>query len=60
VHRWYEGDRLRQTVTLKVAANSGAGYRTYSRQTVDAGSEWRVEARSSDGAVLHETRFVVR
>ncbi len=60
VHRWYEGDRLRQTVTLNVAANSGAGYRTYSRQTVDAGGEWRVEARSSDGAVLHEARFVVR
>lgn len=60
VHRWYQGDRLRQTVTLQVGANSGAGYRTYSRQTVDAGSEWRVEARTGDGAVLHEERFVVK
>src|SRR5690606_38454678 len=47
VHRWYQDDRLVQTVTLRIGANSGAGYRTYSRQTVaDDGSRWRVEARS--------------
>lgn len=61
VHRWYQDDRLVQTVTLTIGANAVAGYRTYSRQSVDDdGSRWRVEARSADGALLHEERFVVR
>ncbi|HVG70999.1 MAG TPA: DUF2914 domain-containing protein [Vicinamibacterales bacterium] len=61
-HRWYQGDRLRQAVQLRIQANPGAGYRTYSRHTI--GSErvgdWRVEVRSADGAVLNEARFTVR
>ena len=61
-HRWYRGDRLRQAVSLRISANPGAGYRTYSRQTVDGegSADWRVELRTSDGIVLHEERFVVR
>ena len=61
-HRWYEGDRLRQSVDLRILANATAGYRTYSRFTIPAGSAgaWRVELRGADGALLHETRFVVR
>ena len=61
-HRWYRGDRLRQTVDLRIRANSTDGYRTYSRQTVDgqSASDWRVELRTSDGVLLHEERFVVR
>ena len=61
-HRWYQGDRLRQAVPLRIQANPGAGYRTYSRNTVtsEGGSDWRVELRSTDGAVLHEERFTVR
>jgi hypothetical protein len=61
-HRWYQGDHLRHAVTLRIQANPGAGYRTYSRTTVSssgAGS-WRVELRSADGTLLHEQRFVVR
>ena len=58
-HRWYHGARLHQAVELDVRANQGGGYRTYSRTTVTSG-DWRVELRSSDGAVLHEERFVVR
>jgi hypothetical protein len=61
-HRWYRDDRLRQAVELPIRANSTAGYRTYSRQTVDSrgAGEWRVELRTKDGVLLHEERFVVR
>ena len=61
-HRWYQGDRLVQDVGLDVRANPSAGYRTYSRQTVNAvgGGDWRVEIRTADGALLQEERLVVR
>jgi hypothetical protein len=58
-HRWYRDDALVQSVRLRLGANPGAGYRTYSRNTVSAGT-WRVELRASDGTVLHEARFTVR
>ena len=35
-HRWYQGDRLRQAVQLRIQANSGAGYRTYQPATPSA------------------------
>jgi hypothetical protein len=60
VHRWYHGDTLRQSVELAVRASPREGYRTYSRQTVDAGGDWRVEVRSLAGELLHEQRFAVR
>ena len=59
VHRWYQGNTLRQSVKLEIQGNATEGYRTYSRQTVSNG-DWRVEVRSADGALLHEQRFVVR
>jgi len=61
-HRWYQDDRLRQAVQLRIQANPGAGYRTYSRNTISSErvGDWRVELRSADGAVLHEERFTVR
>jgi hypothetical protein len=61
-HRWYHGDRLVQDVGLTVRASPGAGFRTFSRQTVSAlgGGEWRVEARTANGALLSEHRFTVR
>ena len=61
-HRWYQGDRLRQTVQLRIQPNPGAGYRTYTRNTISSerAGDWRVELRSADGAVLHEERFTVR
>src|SRR5688572_14591526 len=61
-HRWYQGDRLRQAMRLRIQANPGAGYRTYSRNTItsERAGNWRVELRSADGAVLHEERFTVR
>ena len=31
-HRWYQGDRLRRAVQLRIEANPGAGYRTYQPQ----------------------------
>ncbi|HLG58889.1 MAG TPA: DUF2914 domain-containing protein [Vicinamibacterales bacterium] len=60
-HRWYQGDRLQQTIELRVRANP-AGFRTYSRKTVarDLLGDWRVELRAEDGSVLSEERFVVR
>ena len=61
-HRWYRDDRLRQSVELRIQASPGSGYRTYSRQTVNAenAGNWRVELRTKDGSLLHEERFVVR
>ena len=61
-HRWYRGDALHQRVSLRVAANTGAGYRTFSRNTVgaDRTGTWRVELRDAAGAVLHEQTFVVQ
>jgi hypothetical protein len=60
VQLWYRGDVLRQSVKLKVRASPQEGYRTYSRQTVDSGADWRVEVRSVDGELLHERRFAVQ
>lgn len=60
VHRWYRGTALRQSVELEVRANANEGYRTFSRQTVDAGEVWRVEVRSASGDLLHEQRVSVR
>jgi len=61
-HRWYQGDRLRHAVQLRIQPNPGAGYRTYSRNTISSErvGDWRVELLSADGAVLHEERFTVR
>jgi Protein of unknown function (DUF2914)/Tetratricopeptide repeat len=61
-HRWYRGGRVRQVVELPIRANPGSGYRTYSRQTVNAEGtgEWRVELRTNNGTLLHEERFIVR
>ena len=61
-HRWYQGDRLRHTVRLRIQANPVAGYRTYSRNTISNQrvGDWRVELRSADGAVLHEQRFTIQ
>ena len=61
-HRWYQGDRLRHAVQLRIQPNPGAGYRTYSRNTISSerAGDWRVELRSADGTVLHEERFTVR
>jgi hypothetical protein len=60
-HRWYQDDRLQQTVKLRVQANRTAGYRTYSRNlmTSESAGKWRIELRSEDGALLHEERFSV-
>ena len=59
-HRWYRGDALIQRVSLRVSANP-AGYRTFSRQTTNAGSgDWRVELHSPDGTLLDERRFVIQ
>jgi len=61
-HRWYHGNGLIQAVKLRIRANTGPGYRTYSRQTigVERTGSWRVELRTEAGELLHEERFVVR
>ena len=60
-HRWYLDDRLLQTVPLRIRANSGSGFRTYSRMTIspERKGDWRVELRTTNGAVLHEERFSI-
>ncbi|MGH9160094.1 MAG: DUF2914 domain-containing protein, partial [Vicinamibacteraceae bacterium] len=60
VHRWYRGETLQSSVRLTIRANANAGYRTYSRHTVDGEGQWRVEVGSADGDLLYEQRFVVR
>jgi hypothetical protein len=61
-HRWYHGERLHQAVELRVLANPGSGYRTFSRNTVSRvnAGEWRVELRAKDGTLLDEARLTVR
>jgi len=61
-HRWYQGNRLRRVVQLRIEASPGTGYRTYSRNTIsrERAGEWRVELRTADGTVLHEERFTVQ
>jgi hypothetical protein len=53
---------MRRAVQLRIEANPGAGYRTYSRNTISSqpAGNWRVEVRSADGTVLHEERFTVQ
>ncbi len=60
-HRWYRGNRLYQSVDIRVQASPG-GFRTYSRHMMNSESagDWRVELRAEDGTVLHEQRFSVR
>jgi hypothetical protein len=62
VHRWYQGAQLRATIELPIRANPSNGYRTYSVHTVSAkgGTDWRVEARTVDGALLDEELIAVR
>jgi Tetratricopeptide repeat/Protein of unknown function (DUF2914) len=60
MHRWYLENALQQSVRLMTSANDTAGYRTYSRQSVNSGEHWRVEVASASGAVLYEQRFAVR
>ena len=61
-HRWYQGERMHRAVQLRIEANPGDGYRTYSRTAIgsERAGDWRVELRSADGTVLHEERFTVR
>jgi hypothetical protein len=61
-HRWYQGNRMRRVVQLRIEASPGTGYRTYSRNTIsrERAGDWRVELRSADGTMLHEERFTVR
>jgi hypothetical protein len=61
-HRWYRGDRLVRVAELRIRANPSEGYRTFTRNTVNAqnAGEWRVELRAKDGTVLREERFTVR
>ena len=60
IHRWYRGDTLRKSARLTVVANPTDGYRTYSRQTVKSGENWRVEVTNTAGDVLYEQRLSVR
>lgn len=60
IHRWYRGETLRKTARLPVQANPTDGYRTYSRQTVNSGENWRVEVRNTAGDLLYEQRVSVQ
>jgi Tetratricopeptide repeat/Protein of unknown function (DUF2914) len=61
-HRWLMNGRLVRSVDLRIGANPGAGYRTYSRSTVSGKqrSDWTIELRDAEGALLHEERFTVQ
>jgi tetratricopeptide repeat protein/DUF2914 family protein len=58
-HRWYRDTRLEQKMSLRIRANEGTGYRTYTRRTVGTPGDWKVELRAVDGTLLHEERFTV-
>lgn len=61
-HRWLADGRLVRNVSLRIRANPGAGYRTYSRNTVSAErrGNWTIELRDAGGALLREERFTVQ
>jgi len=59
IHRWYRGDTLQKSARLTILANSTDGYRTYSRQTVRSGEDWRVEVTTTAGDLLYERRVSV-
>ena len=61
-HRWYWDGRMHQAMKLRIAANPGSGYRTFSSNTVsvERAGEWRVELRAADGTVLQDRRFVIQ
>lgn len=61
-HRWYYGRSRLHVAELRIHANMGSGYRTYSRNTIgrERSGNWRVELRTEAGELLHEERFVVR
>ena len=61
-HRWYRGEEVVRSVSLRIPAAGRPGYRSYSRLTIDPGRSgpWRVELRSADGAVLAVERFTVQ
>ena len=61
-HRWLMDGRLVRSIDLRIKANPGAGYRTYSRNTVsgERRSDWTIELRDAGGALLHEERFRVQ
>jgi hypothetical protein len=61
-HRWYHGEEVIRSVTLRIPAAGRPGYRSYSRLTIDPGRSgpWRVELRAADGAVLAVERFTVQ
>jgi hypothetical protein len=60
IHNWYRGDTLRKAARLAIVANPTEGYRTYSRQTVKSGEQWRVEVTDTAGDVLYEQHVSVR
>jgi hypothetical protein len=60
IHRWYRGNALRKSARLTILANPTDGYRTFSRQTVKSGENWRVEVTDTKGDVLYEQRVSVR
>jgi hypothetical protein len=60
IHRWYRGDTLQKSARLTILANTTDGYRTYSRQTVKSGEDWRVEVRNTAGDLLYEQRVAVQ
>ena len=61
-HQWYRENVLQQSIQLRVQANPGDGFRTFSRLTLQDGraGNWRVELRAEDGTLLHEERFSAR
>ncbi len=60
IHQWYRGDTLRKSARLTILTNTTDGYRTFSRQTVRSGENWRVEVRTTDGELLYEQRVSVQ
>lgn len=61
-HRWLMDGRVLRSVNLRIRANPGEGYRTYSRNTVSAErrGNWTLELRDADGALLQEERLTVK
>ena len=60
-HRWTHDGTVVRTVSLRVGANSEAGFRTFSRQSLGPRSagQWEVTLLAADGAIIDTQRFAV-
>lgn len=65
IHEWQQYDtkkkewRTHSTITLRILGGRDEGFRTYSKSYTPAKGKWRVNIRTTGGALIGRTAFVV-